>query len=279
MNKGTRQSGMMTRPPPSCRNYGVLAALLLVTACSQQSAVPANQSASKPTGPAPAPAKAFSVEEKNELIEFDFSWPAEAAAIPELVRRFRAEMEKARSEIMRGAGEQKAMRDKQGEDFHPYMSSTVYETAGQSPRLLSLRVDVGGYEGGAHGNFGVGGLLWDRQARREIQFADLFVQPANRDRLLAQRWCDALNKAREEKRGEPVGGGLFDDCPGLGDIAAIPADSDNDGRLDRLLLVASPYVAGPWVEGAYEIDLAVTPDLIAGLKAEYQPSFEAQGRQ
>ena len=93
--------------------------------------------------------------------------------------------------------------------------------------------------------------------------------------LLARRWCDALNKAREEKRGEPVGDGLFDDCPGLDDIAAIPADSDKDGRLDRLLLVASPYVAGPWVEGAYEIDLAVTPDLIAGLKAEYQASFEA----
>ena len=52
-------------------------------------------------------------------------------------------------------------------------------------------------------------------------------------------------------------------------------DSDKDGRFDRLLLVASPYVAGPWVEGAYEIELVITPDLIAALKAEFRPGFEA----
>jgi hypothetical protein len=33
-------------------------------------------------------------------------------------------------------------------------------------------------------------------------------------------------------------------------------------------------VAGPWVEGDYEIELAITPDLIAGLKSEYRDSFE-----
>ena len=251
---------------------------LILAACGQQAPAPSNQAASKQP-PAP-PAKAFAVEEKTELVEFDFSWPAEAAAIPELVQRFRADMEKAKAEIIGGAEEQKAMRESQGQDFHPFMSSTVYETAGQSPRLLSLRVDVGGYEGGAHGNFGVGALLWDRQAKRELQFADLFVQPANRDRLLTQRWCDALNQAREEKRGEAVSGGdLFGDCPGLDEIAAIPVDSDKDGLFDKLLLVASPYVAGPWVEGAYEIELAVTPDLVAGLKGEFQPGFETQGVQ
>ena len=96
------------------------------------------------------------------------------------------------------------------------------------------------------------------------------------DRLLTQRWCDALNKAREEKRGEPVGGGgMFDECPKLDEIAIIPADKDGNGRFEQLMLVASPYVAGPWVEGSYEIELAVTPDLIAALKAEYRESFEA----
>ena len=257
------------------RNDGILAAVFALAACGQQPAASPNQSASQPARPASPPAKAFTVEEKTDLIEFGFSWPAEAAAIPELAQRFRAEMDKARSELTGNAEQEKARRDKEGFEYAPFMSSTVYETAGQSPRLLSLRVDVGGYEGGAHGNFGVGALLWDRQSRREIQFADLFVEPANRDRLLTQRWCDALNRAREEKRGEPVaGGGLFDDCPRLDDIAAIPTDSDRDGRFDKLLLVASPYVAGPWVEGAYEIELAVTSDLVAGLKAEFQPSFK-----
>ena len=155
------------------------------------------------------------------------------------------------------------------------MSSTQYDTAGQSTRLLSLKVDVGSYTGGAHGNHGVGSLLWDRQAQREIKDSGLFADPANRDRLLTQRWCDALNKAREAKRGEPVGGGgLFDDCPKLDDIAVIPTDKNGNGRFELLTLVASPYVAGPWVEGDYEIELAVTPDLIAGLKSEYRDGFE-----
>lgn len=256
-----------------------LAALL--SACGQQPAAPANQDPGPATGrSAAAPARPFAVEEKTGLAEFDFSWPAEAAAIPELAARLRSEMTRLKAELIAGAQEEKAYRDQQGYDYHPHSSSTAYQTAGQSPRLLSLRVDSGGYTGGAHGNFGVGALLWDRRASREVRFADLFTAPANRDRLLTQRWCDALNQARTEKRGEPIGGGgLFDDCPALDDIAVIPADSDKDGRFDRLQLIASPYVAGPWVEGAYEIELTITPDLISGLKGEFLPSFEAQGRQ
>ena len=254
----------------------IAAIALILTSCSQQPADrDSNQASSNAVVQASTPAaKPFEVEDKTELYEFNFSWPAEAVAIPELATRFEAEMAKAKAELMAGAEEEKAYRAKEGIDFHPHSSSTAYETAGQSARLLSLRVDAGGYTGGAHGNYGTAALLWDRQARKEIAFADLFAQPANRDRLLTQRWCDALNKAREEKRGEPVGGGgMFDDCPALDDIALIPVDSNKDGRFDQLLLVASPYVAGPYAEGSYEVELAVTPDLLAGLKAEYRPSF------
>lgn len=254
----------------------------MLAACGPQADAPAANRAQEAAAIAPAkappPAKPFAVEIKTDLYEFDYSWPVEAAAIPELARRLRAEADKTKDGLVGGAEEGKAMRGQQGMDFHPHSSSTVYETAGQSPRLLSLRVDVGGYEGGAHDHYGVGSLLWDRQAKQEIDFADLFAQRANRDRLLTQRWCDALNRAREEKRGEPIdGGGLFDDCPKLDEIAVIPVDADKDGRFDRLLLVASPYVAGPWVEGAYEIELAVTGDMVAGLKGEFRPSFEAEG--
>ncbi len=212
---------------------------------------------------------------QNELIEFHYGWSAEAAAVPQLVARFREEMEKAESELITGAKDDKSYREKEGFDFHGYMSSTDYETLGQSKRLLSLRVDAGSFTGGAHGNHGTSSLLWDRTAAGEIKDTDLFADAANRDRLLTQRWCDALNKAREDKRGEPVGGGgMFDDCPKLDEIAIIPADKNRNGRFELLTLVASPYVAGPWVEGSYEIELSVTSDLIAGLKSEYRASFE-----
>jgi hypothetical protein len=251
--------------------------IALLAACDQESPTPANERvekpAAKPDQPAPKP---FAMDEKDELIEFHFGWSAEAAAVPLLVDRFRKEMVKAKADLIAGAKEDKAFRKKEGFDFHGFMSSTDYKTAGQSARLLSLSVESGSYTGGAHGSYGVGALLWDRIEAREIKPADLFAEPANMSRLLTQRWCDALNKAREEKRGEPVGSDrLFDDCPSLGDIAVIPADKDKNGRFDTMMLVASPYVAGPWVEGAYEIELAVTPDLLAALKGDYRTSFEA----
>lgn len=256
----------------------LLCPLLLLTACGQQAPQPANDAAQgEPATKAAAPApKAFVSQVKNDLIDFHFGWSAEAAAVPQLIERFRKEMEATRAELISGAEEDKAFRQKEGFDFHGFMSTTDYRTAGQSARLLSLSVESGSYTGGAHGNYGVGSLLWDRTEAREIKPADLFAEPANMDRLLTQRWCDALNKAREEKRGEPVGsGGMFDECPKLGEIAVIPGDKDRNGRFDRLMLVASPYVAGPWAEGAYEIELGVTPDLLAALKGDYRTSFEA----
>jgi hypothetical protein len=79
----------------------------------------------------------------------------------------------------------------------------------------------------------------------------LFAEAANLDRLLTQRWCDALNKARKEKRGEPVGGGgMFDDCPRLDEIAIVPTDKDKEGRFETLMLIASPYVGGPLMSRA-----------------------------
>lgn len=258
----------------------IVLAVSLLAACNNQAAPSATNNGVAQTASAQAeaggpPAKALVRDVQNELVEFHYGWSAEAAAVPQLAAKFRKEMEKAEADLIGSAKEDKASREKEGFDFNGYMSSTQYDTAGQSARLLSLKVDVGSYTGGAHGNHGVGSLLWDRQAQREIKDSDLFAEAANRDRLLTQRWCDALNKAREEKRGEPVGGGgLFDDCPKLDEIAIIPTDKNGNGRFDLLTLVASPYVAGPWVEGDYEIELAVTPDLIAGLKSDYRDGFE-----
>lgn len=252
---------------------------LLLYACGQQPPSPGNEAAATASAATPAqpPAKPFSADEENDLIEFHYAWSAETAAVPQLVDRLRKDMEKVKAELIAGAKEDKAMREKQGSEFHGFMSSTDYKTAGQSDRLLSLSVEAGSYTGGAHGNAGVSAMLWDRAAARQIQFAELFTARANMDRLLTQRWCDALNKEREKKRGEPLGGGgMFDECPGLDEIAIIPSDKDGNRRFETLAMVASPYVAGPWAEGSYEIELAMTPELLASLKGEYRGSFEAQ---
>ena len=284
-DKSTNVPALLGEPAFPCKATRMKAPLLLTAmlgACSQQPAASTTNEASgtnssaPPSTPGRAKATPFSLDEKNDLVEFHFGWSAEAAAVPQLVKRFQAQLEKTKAELLTGAREDKAMRDKEGFDFHGHMSSTEYETAGQSDRLLSLRVEVGSYTGGAHGNQGTGSLLWDLNAAKEIEVAGLFVEPSNMSRLLTQRWCDALNKARDDKRGEPVGGnGMFDECPGLDEIATIPTDKDKNGRFERIMLVASPYVAGSYAEGSYEIELLVTSDLIAALKEDYRSGFEA----
>jgi hypothetical protein len=257
----------------------VIPFILMLAACGKQASQPANEAdalapAAKPAAPA---AKAFTYDEDTNLLEFHYGWSAEAAAVPPLAKRFRAELDRVKAELLTSARADKTERGKQGFPFNGYSSSTEIKTAGQSARLLSLSVDVASFTGGAHGNYGMSGLLWDRQAQREIEVADLFAAPANMDRLLTQPWCDALNNARSAKREEPVGGdSMFDECPKLGEISIIPTDKDGNGKLERLMLVADPYVAGPYAEGDYEIDLPVTPDLIAAIRSEYRESFEVQ---
>jgi hypothetical protein len=285
--KGNRCQDCFVAAPMTngeCVKYAAIAFLVL-TACSQQP-----EKAPDSKGPRPAPATPqpipprpaptpFSFDEENELIEFHFGWSAEAAEVPELVRKFQADLQKAKANLLKRAKDHKAMREKDGQGFTPYMSATSYETAGQSQKLLSLRAEVGDYTGGAHGNHGTRGLLWDRARAREVQVTSLFAEPSNMGRLLTQRWCDALNAERAKRRGEPAGDGMFDDCPRFDDLAVIPSDGTGNGPFDNILIVASPYVAGPYSEGAYEIQLSVTPDLIAALKDEYRGEFEARQTQ
>ena len=255
---------------------------VLLAACNQAPAPPAaNQdadSASAPAAPAPPPAaKPFAFDVENDLVEYHYGWSAEAAAVPELAARFAAAMEKDRAELIASAKEDKASRAKDGFPFHPYSSSTQYDTAGQSPGLLSLSVAVSAYTGGAHGNFGTSGLLWDRLAKKEVAITDLFDPPARLPAIIGKPWCDALNIQRVKKREEqPRPGEMFWDCPKLSEIAIVPTDKNANGRFERLVLTASPYVAGPYVEGEYEVELPVRESLIAALKPEFRESFEAQ---
>jgi hypothetical protein len=279
VNRIARTLGRMPGPWQCQPMKAAVSLLLLLAACRQQAGHPANQPETSAPGPKPAApaAEPFMYDEKNDLIDFHFGWSKEAAAVPQLVESFRGQLSKVKAELVANAEADKAERDKQGYPFNSYSSSTDYKTAGSSGRLLSLSMDIASYTGGAHGNYGTKGLLWDRVAAKQIDVPELFAAAENMDRLLTQTWCDALNKAREEKRGEPVGGnGMYDECPKLSEISIIPTDKDGNGKFERLMLIADPYVAGPYAEGDYEIDLPVTIELIAAIRSDYRDSFEVQ---
>ena len=103
-----------------------------------------------------------------------------------------------------------------------------------------------------------------------------FASPASPSALLTQPWCKALDAERAEKRQGQKLGGEFDACPKLSEISIVPTDADANGRFETLRLIADPYVAGPYAEGNYKVDLPVTPTLVAALKPEYLASFEVQ---
>ena len=94
--------------------------------------------------------------------------------------------------------------------------------------------------------------------------------------LFARTFCRALDEQRREKRGpENFSDGAddpFTKCPGFDELRIIPTGEPGK-PLTAILIHADPYVAGPYVEGDYDIELPVTEKLLAALKPEYRGSF------
>ena len=222
------------------------------------------------------PPKAVKVERNSAALEFSYAWPAEAAAIAPLDRRFRAAMDKAWREARAIVREEQKLTAEQKRPFNPQFYSMAWTNAGQSKRLLSLQSDHGEFTGGAHPNSSYGALLWDRALAREVKLHALFRNPAGLSAATRNAYCKALDAERLKRReGEKLDGD-FSACPKFSELAIAPVDSNKDGRFDTIDFVASPYTAGPYVEGEYDISLPVTAALIAALKPHYRAAFEAQ---
>lgn len=220
-------------------------------------------------------AKAFSVEEENDLYSYKYSWSKEAAAVPHLVERFTRDMEKQEAQTIKIATEDRYERRRQDFPFNPYDTQKSYETAGQSDRLLSLELAVYSFTGGAHGSSGSGSLLWDRQLKREVSIQDLLQPGASWTGAILQPFCVLLNREREKRRGEQVKpDDLFGNCPEYKEVTILLSDTDKNGRFDDVNVIADQYVAGPYAEGPYEIALPITATMIERLKPEYRASFE-----
>ena len=210
--------------------------------------------------------------------EFAYSWPAEISAIPELA----AQLQKERDAAL---AEQKAEWDRSRAEFPSDCISCVnrgYETewkvVAQIPGWLSLSFDNYLYTGGAHGNYGRGSMVWDREGKVGIDGIDLFNSPVALENALGTALCDKLNQNRESKRGAPVdrsSGDIFNDCPGL-DEASVFVGSSNGEYFDRIGIYFGPYVAGSYAEGAYELDFPVTGSVLDAVKPQYAGAFRVQ---
>jgi len=222
-----------------------------------------------------AAAGTHKVSRDTAALEFNYEWPAEAAAIPKLDLILYKKAKAALAEAQKFAAEDVASARQDKRDFQQHYYDAGWQVAGASKTLLSLQYGDDTFEGGAHPNHNYAALLWDKLKAREIAVSSLFTDDAF-GALTRRAYCAALDKERLERReGEKIGG-EFDECPKYSELAIALSDKDHDGRFDAIAFGASPYVAGPYVEGPYDIELPVSQALIAALRPEYRASFEVQ---
>ncbi len=139
------------------------------------------------------------------------------------------------------------------------------------------RPEIYTFTGGAHGNTGYQTLVWDKPRDKEIGRA-LLLPPRLLDGL-TPHYCDMLDQARAEKRGEPVPKdrqGMFNECPALADQALTPLDSDDNDRFDSIGVLIGPYEAGPYAEGSYELELPLDATALAAIPEAYRGQFEVK---
>lgn len=224
-----------------------------------------------------ATAGSHKVARNTPALEFTYQWPAEAVAIPALDTRFYKDAKKALREAQANALEDQNLAKEQQRDFNAHLYSMIWTTAGQTPRLLSLQSQFDVFEGGAHPNHSYDALLWDRKLGREIKIEDQFVRKSGLVAITRGPYCKSLAKEQVKRReGEKLDLPEFNECPKYSDLAIAPVDKNKNGRFDTIAFTASPYIAGPYAEGEYEIELSVSRQLIAAMKPDYRSSYEAQ---
>lgn len=221
-------------------------------------------------------ARPVRIQHDSAQLEFKYEWPAEAAAIPALDARIRADMNNALAEARANAADDWTAAHDEKRDFIQQSYSASWKILGQSSRLLSLEEAEEAFTGGAHPNHDFKALIWDRRLEHAVSVDALLLHARSLPALTRVAYCHALNIERSKRRGGEKFGGEFDECPKYSDLAIAPADANGNHRFDTIEFVAPPYIAGPYVEGEYLIDLPVTSQLIAAIRPEYRPFFERQ---
>lgn len=206
---------------------------------------------------------------------FAYSYPVVAARIPTLRRWLDADKARLRVHTARGAAAERVDATRNGFPFRRFETQKVWKVVTDTPRLLSLSAQSYKYTGGAHGNSATATLVWDKASRQRLAPIALFTAPAALEAAVRTSYCQRLKAERTRRLGAAVGGGADDPfarCPAFKDLVLLLGSTDRR-HIDRIGLVADPYVAGSYAEGRYEIDLPVTAALLATVKPAYRAAF------
>ena len=221
---------------------------------------------------------ARSVAEETDDFLFEYSYPAEAGRIAGLAGLLDNRLDRQRAELAVESERARREAREEGFPYNKHSYTAEWKIVAELPKWLSLSADVATYTGGAHGNYTVRSVVWDKDNLRLMNAIDLFSSPAALEEAFGDRFCDGLDRERAERRGEPVpedSEEQFDQCPGIDELEVL-VGSSNGRTFNRLTVYAGPYVAGPYAEGAYEVDLPVTQEVLDAVKPEYREAFSAR---
>lgn len=260
-----------------------LAGTLLLAGCSEGKPTPADKAAAAavpgapPGGAADVAAKnapASTVKESNDLIEFAYAYPREAAAIPELAAWLDGDRATKRDALIAAAQRDKAAAEKGEFPYRAHSHLQTWQRVTNTRRFLSLSAEIETYTGGAHGMTGFETLLWDRNRRTQLKPLDLFTSGEAFDAAIREPFCAGIKRAKAAKgiMVEERPDSVFAKCPPAS--AQTVWLGSSDGRyLDRMTIAIAPYEVGPYAEGSYKINVPVTGALVRALKDEYARDF------
>jgi len=261
----------------------VLAGALLLAGCSDDKPTKAEKVAAAAVPGAPSQgaadeaakgAPASNVIENNDLIEFVYAYPKDAAQIAELAKALDGDRAAKREALIAAAQRDKAAAEKGEFPYRIHSHRQTWQRVTSTQRFLSLSAEIDSYAGGAHGMQTFDTLIWDRNRRKQIKPLDLFTSSEAFDAAIRDRFCAGIKRAKAAK------GIMADEAPDSPFAKCPPASAQtiwlgsSDGRfLDRLTIAIGPYEIGPYAEGSYKINVPVTGALVKVAKDEFARDF------
>src|SRR3546814_8838083 len=130
----------------------ILAGALLLAGCSEDKPTKAEKVAAASVPGAPPQgavdetaknAPASNVSENNDLIEFSYAYPADAARIPELAKMLDEDRATTREALIEAAQRDKDAAEKDGFPYRKHSHLQTWERVTSTPRFLSLSAEIG----------------------------------------------------------------------------------------------------------------------------------------
>ncbi|MBW4330148.1 DUF4163 domain-containing protein [Stakelama sp. CBK3Z-3] len=226
-------------------------------------------------GATPTPtADPIRLSQDDSVLDFDYTVPAEAAAIPALRQRLLDRAKSDKTEMTKDHAHYASEMRKGGFPVHPYGLTTTWKTVAQTNRFLVLVAEGYRYMGGAHGGDFYEPLVWDKTKDSRVSFGDLFTDKDKALATIRQPFCDTLNRERAKRRGgEGIGSGWETECPPFDKMITLAPARTVGGKFARIGVWIPADVAGSHAEGSYSFDLVIPKAMAALVKDDYAASF------